>query len=383
MPKALFISANYWTTPFQVGTHHIAKGLAKKGWDIAFISEPVSPLHKLKYKDTHIQKRFRIHKDNGGEDLKGKITYYVPFTFLPYYNLFPFNIRYNIFNWYKFTFPSIIKFLDHIDFKKVDLLYFDTIRQPFWLKVINYGTSVFRIPDFIGGYSSYSNALRISEEYLIKNVDKVLYTAKSLEDHIKNYRSENIHYLPNGVDVELFSNSQDYLPEELNNIPAPRIIYIGETEKRFDHDLLIEVAKKCSNISFIIIGDIPERLKDYSTIDNVYFLGKRSYNSLPAYLKNCNAGIIPYDVSNKKKLIDHINPLKMYQYFAAGLPVLAPEWKELKLLNPPVSIYRDTNDLVQLLNKLNLNDIKSDVYKEYASQFDWGKIIDKFIEIIN
>ena len=78
--KVLFATANHWTSPYHVGSHELAKQFIKDGWDVAFISDPVSPLHYAERKNTLIQERFRIWKTGGEYYLNKKLWTYVPFS---------------------------------------------------------------------------------------------------------------------------------------------------------------------------------------------------------------------------------------------------------------------------------------------------------------
>src|SRR5262249_2492326 len=64
---------------------------------------------------------------------------------------------------------------------------------------------------------------------------------------------------------------------------------------------------------------------------------------LPAYLVNSDVGLIPFDRDRKAALVDTINPLKLYEYAAAGLPVVATPWKELQRIGGPVTFASDPN----------------------------------------
>ena len=53
---------------------------------------------------------------------------------------------------------------------------------------------------------------------------------------------------------------------------------------------------------------------------NVHLLGARTYDELPAVLRGADAGLIPYSIN---ELTSSIFPMKVYEYLAAGLPVVA------------------------------------------------------------
>ena len=45
--KILMAVANYYTSSFQVGSHHFARTFEKIGYQVLFISNPISPIHTL------------------------------------------------------------------------------------------------------------------------------------------------------------------------------------------------------------------------------------------------------------------------------------------------------------------------------------------------
>src|SRR6202044_2048783 len=77
--------------------------------------------------------------------------------------------------------------------------------------------------------------------------------------------------------------------------------------------------------SFALVGPIGpgEPDPDLSAIGgepNIHLLGRRAYSELPAVLRAADAGLIPYA---RNELTDSIFPMKVYEYLAAGLPVIA------------------------------------------------------------
>jgi glycosyltransferase involved in cell wall biosynthesis len=53
---------------------------------------------------------------------------------------------------------------------------------------------------------------------------------------------------------------------------------------------------------------------------NIHLLGKRTYEQLPDVLRAADVGLIPYA---RNELTESIFPMKVYEYLAAGLPVIA------------------------------------------------------------
>ena len=70
--KVLMCVMNYYTCPFRVGSHHYAWSFKKLGYDVAYISKPLSPWHLLFSKNRERTDRFEIWRkpgDHQGRDL--------------------------------------------------------------------------------------------------------------------------------------------------------------------------------------------------------------------------------------------------------------------------------------------------------------------------
>ena len=83
------------------------------------------------------------------------------------------------------------------------------------------------------------------------------------------------------------------------------------------------------DIGAVFIGDGPElpRVRDAAAgLDGVIFTGALAHDRLPACLSACDIGVAPFDPDSHPSLSlgFYWSPLKIFEYMAAGLPVLAP-----------------------------------------------------------
>ena len=151
--KVLMACSNYWNSPFHVGSHHIAKGLASAGHEIAFVSNPISPLHIFSGDMNSLWDRFSVYKKGGIWDDHHGIWTYVPATITSPHNKPILNSRWVQINWHKLTFPNVVSVLEKNGFPEVDLLYLDTTKTPVSQKTncSDSGTpgSVHRLNDFL------------------------------------------------------------------------------------------------------------------------------------------------------------------------------------------------------------------------------------------
>ena len=160
--------------------------------------------------------------------------------------------------------------------------------------------------------------------------------------------------------------------------------YIGAIAEWFDYELIMEAAQALPKVSFVLIGPdkmAKERLK---SLNNIYLLGRKNYQDIPAYLHNADLGIIPFDVKKYPDLVNSINPLKLYEYMACGLPTVATEWAELKQLNSPAILSKDDSEFINsVVNIIHNKQIAKDYYIDYARQNKWNYKVQELVEFLS
>ncbi len=85
----------------------------------------------------------------------------------------------------------------------------------------------------------------------------------------------------------------------------------------------------------MLIGDSAVDLSLYRTVPNMHFLGRRPYADLPAYCKGLDVGLIPFKIND---LTRAVNPIKLREYLAAGLPVVSTPLPEVLLYTQVIKI---------------------------------------------
>ncbi|MBM3706986.1 MAG: glycosyltransferase family 1 protein [Actinobacteria bacterium] len=344
--KILIAAPNYWTSPFQVGSHHYARIFARNGWEVLFISDPISSFHFLVQNKQQVYERKNIYRGHIKSGFKN-IHIYVPFAlFTPNDKPF-FRSAFVTNNWQRFTVPDIFKYLGKIDFSSVDVIWFDSLIQSFLIDKINYKKSIFRVSDKLEAFKKISSNISILEKKLLEKIDIIIYTAKTLKDYIKRFEEKSF-YIPNGVDFQHFKNAEKKIPDDLKEIPRPRAIYVGAIDEWFAQDYLISVARKCKNFSFILIGTPNIDVSKIKREQNIYLLGRKSYSEIPSYIFNSDVGIITFDINHP--VVNTVNPIKLYEYMACGIPVVTTKWKELELINSPAYLASNVDDFIYGLN---------------------------------
>src|SRR5205807_2407795 len=78
-----------------------------------------------------------------------------------------------------------------------------------------------------------------------------------------------------------------------------------------------------------MLGKITMDVSALQALPNVHLLGRKPYESLPAYCKGFDVALIPFPINN---VTLHSNPLKAREYLAAGLPVVSTAIPEVQVL---------------------------------------------------
>ena len=374
-------ATNYYTSPFQVGSHHYARAFEKMGYEVLFISNPISPIHKIFANNDQLAERKRIY-DLGGEKV-GNISYYVPKTLLTPQNKPLLSSKCILDYWYKFSSPNILQYIKDQGFSSVDLLWFDSPMFAFLLDKIEYKHSILRLADYSKGFNSVSNNQYNAEMKIANRVDTVIYSAKNLKDKYTDIKDKSkMHYISNGVGLTFIQEANKSLPQEYENIPSPIAVYIGALHDWFDVDLVYRAATGLPEYSFVIIGPVERDLSQLEKLDNVYILGKKPHTRIAQFLFNADVGIIPFDTKKHKELVESINPLKLYEYFACGLPVVSISWAQLEELKSPAFLCHTTKEFIEAIKQSNKVDDKV-LIKEFAESADWSKRVNNILASIN
>lgn len=372
----------FWDAPGHVGSHHFAKAYARAGWKVYFLSSPISPLHFLRPTASLLKPRLANYQAGGHDYLDGALRAYVPGAILPPSRM-PLLRSYQVYkNWWRFTAPSVLQKIKAAGFGSVDLIHFDNPQYLFLLDKIEHTHSIYRIADKHSGFPGYAESLDLLEKQLAQRVDLVVYTATKLRDHVESLHPKRSMHLPNGVDFSHFSKGSDLMPKDLEKVPGPRVIYVGALEDWFDFECVQSLADKHPELSFVLIG--PDHLAKLRLKGrNIHLLGPKPFQTLPAYLKNADVGIIPFDVKKYPELIHAVNPLKLYEYMASGLQVVSTEWDELKHLESPALLAKTTNEFSEkLMTALQQKNESANVIG-YAKNHDWLSRVAKMMTELN
>jgi glycosyltransferase involved in cell wall biosynthesis len=164
----------------------------------------------------------------------------------------------------------------------------------------------------------WSERSRAAYAEILPAARAVFVPAPASRDALSEWR-QDIEVLPNGVDVETFSQPSERPPD----LPAVSIVgYVGKLGGRIDAGLVADVALRLPDVQFVFVGPVlePSALGSMREVPNVRLLGDRHYKLVPAYLHAFDLAWIPHRVGAGETGGD---PIKLYEYWAAGKDVIA------------------------------------------------------------
>jgi len=363
LKKVIIVAPNYYTSVFQVGSHHYARAFEKMGYQVAYISAPISPLHKLFSNSEVLAEREHIH--SAGGFWEGSIWYYVPKAFITPQNKPLLSSKSILNHWHKTAKISLTEILKQNGFEKVDILWFDSPLFSFLMDKISHTKSILRLADYSKGLGA-SDMHYDAEVSLGQNTDTIVFTAKSIAKQYPKLKNYNMLYIPNGIDSEHFITCNKELPIEYKSIPSPRAIYVGAIEEWFDIDLVYKSAVANPEFSFVLIGKSGINLVALEKLKNVFILGTRPYNTVCNYLYFSDIGMIPF---KKNEFTHTINPLKVYEYLASGLNVVSVNLAELICMKEFCNLAEDDHQFIEMIS--HTKQIDSQKIDTFLSENDW------------
>jgi UDP-galactopyranose mutase len=202
------------------------------------------------------------------------------------------------------------------------ILWFYTPMMFGFAKHVDAYSVVYDCMDELANFKFAPPSLRQAEEDLFARADVVFTGGQSLFN-AKKAKHHNIHCFPSSVDVDHFRAARhcETTPSDQRSIPEPRLGFIGVIDERTDLELVSNIAAQRPQYSFVFVGPVVKiSPEDLPKAPNIFYLGRKSYAELPAYLRGWKAALMPFAHNDATRFI---SPTKTPEYLAAGRPVVS------------------------------------------------------------
>ena len=186
--------------------------------------------------------------------------------------------------------------------------------------------------------------------------------------------------LGNGVEFEHFAASSP-APADLRDLPRPRIGYFGLLSHFMDFEVLEALRQARGGGTLVLIGPgtpaTDLQVRTLAVRGGVAVLGPKPYGEAPAYLQALDVGVIPFRA--RDSYVQGINPNKVYQYLASGLPVVTTPLLDLASADPMLQYATDAASFVAAVARAISSGCRPEACRALARPHDWGAIAQRMV----
>ena len=186
--------------------------------------------------------------------------------------------------------------------------------------------------------------------------------------------------LGNGVELDHFAPARP-APDDLRDLPRPRIGYFGLLSHFLDFDALEALRRARGGGTLVLVGPgspaTEARVRALAAREGVVVLGPRPYEQAPAYMQAFDLGVIPFRA--RDPYVQGINPNKVYQYLAAGRPVVTTPLLDLPPTAPVLQFATDPAGFATAIGKAMEFSRDPGACRSLARPFDWSTLAHRMV----
>jgi teichuronic acid biosynthesis glycosyltransferase TuaH len=221
----------------------------------------------------------------------------------------------------------------------------------------------------------------------VQHADVIISTAPALQQNFVDQGYLNSYLVPNAANFDLFNRASTDLPlhASVQSISGKVIGYLGNIERRIDFELLKRVLNQLPDWTLVLAGPVERQYVPVEFFNHrqVKFIGPVVHHDAPAVVKRFDVAIIPFKCD---EVTSGIYPLKLFEYMAAGKPVVTTNFNPDVLNELPEVVHSaDTPELFAdfvLLAYSTDNRQKREKRIQVASQNTWEHRAQVFSSLI-
>ena len=230
-----------------------------------------------------------------------------------------------------------------MDFDAVSTM--SLIQHGYWYPTVKCLPNTYRIYDCMDNHDGFGNVpeqLIAIEKNMLAQADLVVVTSSWLENFASAF-NDKVAIVRNAGEYEHFAND----PVQIySDAQGRRVIgYYGAIAEWFDLDLVRAIALQYKNCLVLLVGnDTVGANAALNDLSNVVFTGEVPYARLPFYLYAFDVCLLPFKVI---PLTLATNPVKVYEYLAAGKPVVCVDLPEISQFKDLVWRAKSSEDFIR------------------------------------
>jgi|GEM_PF-578881 glycosyltransferase involved in cell wall biosynthesis len=263
------------------------------------------------------------------------------------------------------------------------------VAHPSWEPFVskqNFDVICYDYLDEIGVFSNYRSydTVRHLQERLIEKSDIVFVITEAMKERVRAVANQKeVITVSNGVNVDFFQENKSATQiSDYQKRNHKTVGYVGSFYKWVDMDLIYDAAESLQSADFVLVGPAEALDTKYvnSKPNNVFLLGTKDYKQVPAYIELFDVGLIPF---KKDQIGDYADPIKLYEYFSLGKPVVATSLEQLQRFSGGNKMItaQTTQEFVDAIKffLINDNEMWREARKEVARTGSWSNQAGKML----
>ncbi|HYM80144.1 MAG TPA: glycosyltransferase [Candidatus Limnocylindria bacterium] len=237
--------------------------------------------------------------------------------------------------------------------------------------------------DFNDSPFQFAGVPRWAKDYwrrTLAEVDALFVVSEHYRRQLVAETAQPVIAIGNGVELDHFATARPE-PPDLASAPRPRIGYLGLLSHFLDFETLeaLRVARRGGTL--VLIGPKTQAtaapLAELARREGVMLLGERPYEQVPAYLQSLDVGVIPFRAQDP--FVQAINPNKVYQYLASGLPVVTTPVLDLQPQTPHLQFASRPEDMTAAVGQALDQGRDSGACRAMARPYDWSALAERMV----
>ena len=172
-------------------------------------------------------------------------------------------------------------------------------------------------------------------KFVFSHADAMVAVSPGVKDYLETFSGAKgrVHDIANGVELARFASAANQnavkFQQQDNTASTPVLGFLGTLKPWHGVSGLVQawalLRKEGYNVNLLIVGDGPqhatlsEEIAQQGLSDFVHFTGSVAPEQVPEWLARMDIATAPYP--NQDRF--YFSPLKIYEYMAAGLPIIA------------------------------------------------------------
>jgi glycosyltransferase involved in cell wall biosynthesis len=189
----------------------------------------------------------------------------------------------------------------------------------------------------------------------------------------------DIIVIPNGAEIDV-AGEPNVVPDALAALQRPLIGYVGNLRDRIDWPLLQRLAERRPNWTLVLAGPVEEDRVPaaIARLRNVIFTGPVPYDQSQGWMRSFDVAMIPHV---RAGITESMNPLKIYNYLAAGVPVVTTPVANIEEVADLVSIADNADDFI-LAIEARLAAPRAAVPRDRLESFSWERRVSQMLDLL-